>query len=83
VQRLRLGPVVVVGQSLGGLTALLLAAERPELVRGVVVAEAGPGGGGDPEAHEANAAELASSLRRWPSPSRRARRPSRSSAALR
>jgi pimeloyl-ACP methyl ester carboxylesterase len=29
VERLGLGPVVVVGQSLGGLTALLLAAERP------------------------------------------------------
>jgi pimeloyl-ACP methyl ester carboxylesterase len=68
VQRLRLGPAVVVGQSLGGLTALLLAAERPDLVRGVVVAEAGPGGGGDPEAHEANVAEVTSSLRRWPVP---------------
>jgi pimeloyl-ACP methyl ester carboxylesterase len=67
VQRLRLGPAVVVGQSLGGLTALLLAAARPDLVRGVVVAEAGPGGG-DPEAHEANVAEVTSSLRRWPVP---------------
>jgi pimeloyl-ACP methyl ester carboxylesterase len=33
---LRLGPAVVVGQSLGGLTALSLAARRPELVRGLV-----------------------------------------------
>jgi len=35
-------PAVVVGQSLGGHTAFLLAARRPELVRGLVVAEATP-----------------------------------------
>jgi pimeloyl-ACP methyl ester carboxylesterase len=32
----------VIGQSYGGLTAFLLAAERPELVRALVVAEATP-----------------------------------------
>lgn len=30
--------------------------------------EAGPGGGGDASSHEANVAELGSSLRRWPVP---------------
>lgn len=68
VERLRLGPVVVVGQSLGGQAALLLAAERPDLVRGLVVADAHPSGGGDAESHEANLVELGSSLRRWPVP---------------
>jgi pimeloyl-ACP methyl ester carboxylesterase len=42
LEELDLAPVVVVGQSLGGHTAFLLAAKRPDLVRGVVVAEATP-----------------------------------------
>jgi pimeloyl-ACP methyl ester carboxylesterase len=68
VEQLRLGEVAVVGQSLGALTALLLAAERPDLVRGLVVADASPAGGGDPQAHAANVAELGRALRRWPVP---------------
>jgi pimeloyl-ACP methyl ester carboxylesterase len=69
VERLGLAPVLVVGQSLGGLTALLLAAEHPELVRGLVMVEAGPSGGGDdPSSHEENVAHLGDSLRRWPVP---------------
>jgi pimeloyl-ACP methyl ester carboxylesterase len=69
VERLDIAPVVVVGQSLGGLTALLLAAERPELVRGLVMVEAGPHGGGeDAEADAAHVDELGASLRRWPVP---------------
>lgn len=42
---LGLAPVVLVGQSLGGLTALQVAAERPELVCGLVLVDAGPGDG--------------------------------------
>jgi pimeloyl-ACP methyl ester carboxylesterase len=38
----RLAPVALVGQSLGGLTALLVAGRRPDLVRALVVAEASP-----------------------------------------
>jgi pimeloyl-ACP methyl ester carboxylesterase len=56
------GPAVVVGQSLGGITAMLLAAERPELVRGLVVAEATPEA--EPSAVDAVARWLAS----WPVP---------------
>jgi len=67
VERLGLAPVAVVGQSLGALTALLLAADRPGLVSALVVAEGGPGGG-DMQAHEANVADLARSLGRWPVP---------------
>ena len=68
VERLGLGPVVVVGQSLGGRTALLLAAQRPDLARGLVLADAGPAGGDEADAVEADLAELETSLRRWPVP---------------
>jgi pimeloyl-ACP methyl ester carboxylesterase len=68
VTELRLPPVVVVGQSLGGQTALLLAAEHPDLVRGLVLADAGPGGGDDTDAIEANLADLRRALERWPLP---------------
>jgi pimeloyl-ACP methyl ester carboxylesterase len=66
VERLGLRPAVVVGQSLGGLTALSLAARRPELVRGLVLVEASPDGGG-PEVEDAVSAFTAA-LREWPVP---------------
>jgi pimeloyl-ACP methyl ester carboxylesterase len=62
IERLCLAPAVVVGQSFGGLVALLLAAWRPELVRGLVVVEASPAA--DPDAPEAVGRWLAS----WPVP---------------
>jgi pimeloyl-ACP methyl ester carboxylesterase len=52
----------VVGQSLGGHTAMLLAARRPELVRAVVVAEASP------EADPGAPAQVRGWLERWPVP---------------
>ncbi|WP_018347429.1 alpha/beta fold hydrolase [Longispora albida] len=39
-----IGPAVVIGQSLGGHTAFLVAAARPDLVNRLVLAEAGPAG---------------------------------------
>ena len=42
LERLALGPVTLVGQSLGGHTAFLVAARRPDLISGLVVAEATP-----------------------------------------
>jgi pimeloyl-ACP methyl ester carboxylesterase len=42
IEHLALAPAVVIGQSLGGTTAFLLAARHPALVRGLVVAEATP-----------------------------------------
>lgn len=42
LRRLRLAPAIVVGQSLGGHTAFLLAARHPGLVRALIVAEATP-----------------------------------------
>jgi pimeloyl-ACP methyl ester carboxylesterase len=62
LERLAHEPAVLAGQSLGGITALLLAARRPELVRGLVIAEATPQG--DPEAVDAVRRWLAS----WPVP---------------
>jgi pimeloyl-ACP methyl ester carboxylesterase len=68
IESLGLGPAIVVGQSLGGQTALLLAAQRPDLVRGLVLADAGPGGLDDEAAVEANVDDLMRSLGRWPAP---------------
>ena len=71
VERLQLGPVVLVGQSLGGHAALLAAAERPDLVRGLFVAEASPAGG-----DEGEVASVGKALASWPVPF-----PSREAAA--
>jgi pimeloyl-ACP methyl ester carboxylesterase len=63
LEELGLAPAIVIGQSLGGHTALLLAAERPELVRALVLAEAGPSDGDASEA-----AHLGEALAAWPLP---------------
>lgn len=70
IRRLDVSPVVLVGQSLGGHAALLVAAEHPELVRGLVVADASPAGGDGDEPGEVErfAAEVGGSLGRWPVP---------------
>ncbi|MFC8516701.1 alpha/beta fold hydrolase [Streptomyces sp. NPDC057257] len=44
VEELGLAPVTLVGQSLGGHTALLVAAAQPHLVRSLILIEAGPAG---------------------------------------
>jgi pimeloyl-ACP methyl ester carboxylesterase len=69
-EQLGLGPAVVIGQSLGGQTAMLLAAERPDLVLGLVIADASPAGGGAAPGIEAAVADVSNSLRRWPVPFR-------------
>jgi pimeloyl-ACP methyl ester carboxylesterase len=58
----RFEPAVVVGHSLGGHTAFLVAAERPDLVRALVVLEATPAA--DPEAP----AIVRGWLESWPVP---------------
>ena len=63
VEQLGLQPVVLVGQSVGGLTALSLAARRPELVRGLVLVDAIPSGG---EGVEEAVSATAGALRGWP-----------------
>jgi pimeloyl-ACP methyl ester carboxylesterase len=66
VEALGLPPVIVVGQSFGGLTAVSLAARRPDLVRGLVIVEASPAGEDD-DVEEA-AHDLGTALREWPVP---------------
>jgi pimeloyl-ACP methyl ester carboxylesterase len=68
VEELAQPPVILIGQSLGGQTALLLAAQRPDLVEALVLADAGPGGAGSTEAAGQAADELGRSLARWPVP---------------
>lgn len=65
LDRLELEPVVLVGQSLGGLTALSVAARHGERVRGLVLVEAGPSDGADVLAM---AEDVGGALRRWPVP---------------
>jgi pimeloyl-ACP methyl ester carboxylesterase len=63
IEALELGRVVLVGQSLGGVTALLVAARHAGLVRALVVAEAGPAG-----EDEASVAAIVDVLAAWPVP---------------
>ena len=62
VEQLALARAVFVGHSMGGHTAFLLAAKRPDLVRGLVVAEATPQV--DPEA----STRVRAWLEAWPVP---------------
>jgi pimeloyl-ACP methyl ester carboxylesterase len=64
LEHFELRPAIVIGQSLGGHTAFLLAAERPDLVQALVVVEATPEPG--PDAPENIRRWLAS----WPVPFR-------------
>jgi len=68
IEELAKPPVILIGQSLGGQTALLLAARRPDLVGTLILADAGPGGPGSDDAAEQAADELGRSLARWPVP---------------
>jgi pimeloyl-ACP methyl ester carboxylesterase len=56
-------PVVLVGQSMGAHTAMLVAAARPDLVRGLVLLE-GDQGSGTAEDHAA----IGAFFRSWPTP---------------
>ena len=63
LRELSLGPAVVIGQSMGGHTAMLLAADHPGLVRSLVLVEAGPAG-----PHPELPAAIAGWLDGWPVP---------------
>ena len=65
IEALGLEDVVLVGQSLGGHTAMLTAAAHPELVRALVMVEAGPGGA-EPDPRET--ARIGEWLASWPVP---------------
>jgi pimeloyl-ACP methyl ester carboxylesterase len=61
--QLALRQPVLVGQSLGGHTAMLTAAAHPELVRGLVLIEAGPGG-----SHPSDPVKIGQWLDSWHTP---------------
>ena len=63
IEQLDLAPVVLIGHSVGGQRAIMVAGERPELVRALVVADSGPGSD-DEEVVIAVRDDLAS----WPAP---------------
>jgi len=42
IEQLQLAPTLLIGQSMGGLNAFLVAARRPDLVRALIVVEARP-----------------------------------------
>jgi len=56
-------PVILIGQSLGGHTAMLLAAARPDLVAKLVLLEGGAGGGSSAENER-----IGDFFRSWPVP---------------
>jgi pimeloyl-ACP methyl ester carboxylesterase len=64
IDQLNLGPVVLIGQSLGGNLAFLVAARHPDLVSGLVVAETSP----DADPSGESAERLRRWLEGWPTP---------------
>lgn len=63
IEHVASGPAVLVGQSMGGHTAMLAAAARPDVVTGLVLLET-VAGGGDP----AELATLGKYFASWPTP---------------
>ncbi|MGV9451132.1 alpha/beta fold hydrolase [Streptomyces sp. NPDC003635] len=63
IDHLSLSPVTLIGQSLGGHTAMLLASARPDLVSALVLIEAGP-----ERAAEDTPARIGEWLDSWPKP---------------
>ena len=68
IGELGLGPATVVGQSMGANTAMLLAADHPQLVTALVLIEGSPAGPDEPELGVRAAEQIGASLRRWPVP---------------
>jgi len=64
IESLADGPVVLVGQSMGGHTAMLVAARHPHLVDRLVLLEAGVGGDGDAKSR----LDLERYFESWPVP---------------
>lgn len=62
VEQLGLAPAVIIGHSMGAQVAWMLAARRPELVRGLVVEDKAPSGNKD------GGAEFEAWFRTWPVP---------------
>ncbi len=63
IDQLGIAPAILIGHSLGGQRALMLAGEQPDLVRALVVVDSGPARGGD-----ATADATADYFDAWPKP---------------
>ena len=68
IDRLGLGPVTLIGQSMGANTAMLTAAAYPQLVRSLVVIEGSPDGPDDLDPDPVIATQIRESLSAWPTP---------------
>jgi pimeloyl-ACP methyl ester carboxylesterase len=68
IRHLELGPVTLVGQSMGASTAMLTAAAHPDLVRSLVIIEGSPDGPDSPDPDPDSAREIRALLAAWPVP---------------
>ncbi len=68
IRAIGLGPVTLVGQSMGASTALLTAAAHPDLVRSLVIIEGSPDGPASPDPDPEAARQIGASLKAWPVP---------------
>jgi pimeloyl-ACP methyl ester carboxylesterase len=68
IGHLGLGPVTLIGQSMGANTAMLTASRHPDLVTALVMVEGTPDGPGRDDPSPAIAAEIRDALSRWPIP---------------
>jgi pimeloyl-ACP methyl ester carboxylesterase len=68
IRQIGLGPVTLIGQSMGASTAMLTAARYSELASRLVVIEGSPDGPDAPDATRQAAKQIGDSLARWPVP---------------
>jgi pimeloyl-ACP methyl ester carboxylesterase len=68
IRQIGLGPVTLVGQSMGANTAMLTAAAHPDLVGSLVIIEGSPDGPQDLDPDPEIATQIRESLSAWPTP---------------
>ena len=68
IRLIDLGPVILVGQSMGASTAMLTAAAHPDLVRGLVMIEGSPDGPDPPVPEHEIIDHFTETLSAWPVP---------------
>jgi pimeloyl-ACP methyl ester carboxylesterase len=68
IRHIELGPVALVGQSMGANTAILTAAAHPDLIRSLTIIEGSPEGPDTTDPNPKSAHELRESLATWPIP---------------
>jgi pimeloyl-ACP methyl ester carboxylesterase len=68
IRQIGLGPVTLIGQSMGANTAMLTAAEHPDLVRSLVIIEGSPDGPESPDHEPEIATQIRDLFAAWPTP---------------